>query len=222
MSQTHLCRRGCQCIAALVFFIVKFLLYFVLWFHAETGCIWNYVFEGPADWVCSHPELPANQSGVQVIVVGLAKCGTRSMSRALYQLGFDHSYHGEELGLHVWSPVADEFWQRPENGGLRLAPPAHLFSGISEDSQTVLSSLHPEAWAGALSRCKTDAVAFDGLEKLMMPTLDVSPGAKVILLSWRTWDEWLKSHMDFTDVLLLSTTLLGFAQGSFAMLPWGV
>lgn len=212
------CGCCCSCLFATVVCLTKHFIYWRIWFVCEREQPWAAVYDPPDDWRCNHPALPVNNSGVEVIVAGLAKTGTRSMSRALWKMGYNHSYHSEELALHVWSPIADEYWRQH---GLPRSQTAHPVSGMKEDDIAVLKSLSAERWAHDLSKCRADALAFDGLEWLTSISYEASPDAKVILLNWRSWDGWQKSHLDFAVLLLVYTWFLGMLHGSFAMLPWG-
>eukprot|EP00415_Alexandrium_ostenfeldii_P002073 UN2073 len=129
---------------------------------------------------CAHEPLPVNQSGVKVVIAGFAKMGTRTLSRTLFELGYNYSYHGEELLSHVWHPIAYEYWARPENGGLSVPPIGTVTSSTyRKEDVRVLNNTSRELLAKRLSTCRTDAVAFDGAEGLFWPVYEASPDVKV-------------------------------------------
>jgi len=101
-------------------------MYFLLAGLINYSQIWRSANEWDVE--CEHPPFPTNKSGVKVIVAGWGKSGTETMSRTLGQLGLK-SYHGAELRYHIWSPIADEYWMRPENGGRRSINAAGTTSG---------------------------------------------------------------------------------------------
>jgi len=172
------------------------------------------------DTTCGHEPLPANQSGVKVLVAGFAKMGTRTLSRTLYELGMDHSYHGEEFLIHAWSQHSVDFWARPENGA--RVPPTGAPWKKSYSDLRVLRDTSPEKLAFLYSRCRVDAQAFDGIEELFWPTLAVSPGAKVIMLNWRTFTEATKSLKAFLFMFIPFIMSMGLLDSSLVALPWGV
>lgn len=77
-----------------------------------------------------------------------------------------------------------------------------------------------EDLARQISKCNVDSMVFDGIERLFWPVFDVSPGAKVIVLDWRTQKEWNKSESEFTNLLLTCLFFLGLVQNSIHLLPW--
>jgi len=172
------------------------------------------------DTTCGHEPLPANQSGVKVLVAGFAKMGTRTLSRTLYELGMDHSYHGEEFLVNAWAQHSKDFWARPENGA--MSPPKCGLRGKLAADMTVLNNTSPEQLALLYSRCRVDAQAFDGIERLFWPTLEVSPGAKVIVLNWRTYAQLRKSMRHFSRMFLPFIMFTGLLASSLVMLPWGI
>lgn len=195
---------------------------------ANFGAFWHSVYE-PYYQRCSIPPLPGNRSGVKVLVYGLAKTGTRTMSRSLYQLGL-RSYHSEELNLHIWSSLSDDFWRRPENGGRAHGSVAHLqFMLVGNkkpwtryaDGKRAMKGTSVEQWKRELSACRVEAVAFDGVEKLFWPVYEAAdPGVRVISLDWRTFGEYSRSIHEFGPLLYVQTFLTGMAQVSFVGMPW--
>eukprot|EP00415_Alexandrium_ostenfeldii_P000809 UN0809 len=147
--------------------------------------------------------------------------GTRTVSRTLYELGIERSYHGEELLMHVWSAHATDFFRKPENGGLRNVPVSLPWAPTNR-SDMVLQATNQSTLAGLISSCKAEAVAFDGIEKLFFPVYAISPGAKVLVLNWRTFDEARVSMNNFFGLFLPYLIFLGHLFGSVQVLPWGL
>jgi len=193
------------------------LFLYGLWYWiSEFHAIWSRFYE--MDYQCEHPVLPANQSGVKVMVAGFAKSGTRTMSRVLYQLGMEHSYHSEEFGMHVYSSLADNYFLKRSSGAWSGLPSPGL---VETEDEEVLNGTSPEELAAAISRCRVDAIAFDGIEKLFWPVYEVSPDAKVILLNWRTFEEWRTSLEAFAPILFAEIFSMGLLFSGFSVLPWG-
>lgn len=66
-----------------------------------------------------------------------------------------------------------------------------------------------------------EAVALDGLELLTEPLLEGSgPDVKVIALTWRTYDQWLKSFLTFTPKLAVMVFGQMWWGSSLNVLPW--
>jgi len=178
---------------------------------------------------CSHPALPANQSGVKVLLAGLAKTGTTTMSASLHELGLEHSYHSEDIGMFVWGGLYDDFWMRRENGGVRdrlhmmhtVFPAFFSAPGVFPLDAEVLLNIAPGELAAALSRCRVDAMAFDAAENLFWPVYHVSPGAKVISLGWRSYDEYIRSTVAFAPMHRAMLYVLGLLTSAQHLLPWG-
>lgn len=191
---------------------LKFLA-LLLWGNiAEFTGIWNNLVHW--DIPCGHPQNPMNHSGVRVLVYGFAKTGTRTMTRALYQVGFNHSYHAEEFNLHVWSRLYDAYWER---GASKWQNVPYNWRGLA-----VLRSIPLQQLSVAISRCRVDAVAFDGIERLFGPVFHVSWGAKVISLNWRPYSDYEKSMKTFLPMLVFQVLLSTSFMGSFTVLPYGV
>jgi len=72
-----------------------------------------------------------------------------------------------------------------------------------------------------LSKCRVDAMAFDGIEPLFYPVYDASPGVKVVILSWRTYEEWQKSLDVFSVKFFLQLAVQACLNNSPHFLPWG-
>ncbi len=84
--------------------------------------------------------------------------------------------------LGIWARFADQWWSRPENGGVPTGtvwPPANkgwLLNPTTSDL-TVLRGSSPAGLALAFRRCGVEAVVMDGLEELFWPLYNVSPDA---------------------------------------------
>jgi len=208
------------------------LAFFAYWtWHSYTTSVspWH-MFEG---WYpeCSElpSELPPNNSGVRALVYGLSKTGTKTISKSLHKLGL-RSYHSEELSLHIWSRIADRFWLRPENGGRRggmshgiyfmMGRPADNLHVASSNDTKVLADLRHEELAASLAGCRVQAVAFDGMENLFWPIYNVSPDAKVLVLDWRTLEEWNTSRVNFTPTLMGYYINAGIIGSGVHGMPW--
>merc|ERR1712110_1009872 len=107
---------------------------------------------------------------------------------------------------HVFHSVFDEFWRRPENGGdgdprsiATVRAPAYMSTVFqwNNNSRKAVDKLAKEDLAAWLSRCRVEAAAFDGLESFILPVYDASPGAMVLVMSWRTWEQYRKSRLVF-------------------------
>merc|ERR1712151_1070777 len=105
------------------------------------------------------------------------------------------------------------YWMRPENGGHL----SRLCEFPGSDDLAVLNATSDAAGAAAISECRVDAVAFDGIGHLTGPVLRVSPGAKVISLRWRTWDQWVNSSDNFRMRLALSSLFIGLSMSSLKL-----
>jgi len=196
----------------------KFFAFLNMGIYFQLTRLWKPLIDTSTE--CEHPALPGNNSGVKVLVAAFAKMGTRTMSRSLYQLGLTHSYHSEEISLHVWSDLAAKFWRRPENAGVKV-PVGMPYVGRTTTDLEVLAATRPGELAAALSRCKVDAMAFDGLELLFWPVYEVSPDAKVIVLNWRTWQELLTSSVNFAGWFSHLMYIGAYLSSSMHALPWG-
>jgi len=193
-------------------------LYMCVGWINDYSSIWGR-FE-PFQYECEHPARPVNDSGVQVLVAGFAKTGTRSMSRVLYQLGLEHSYHSEEFNAFVWARHADKFWLDHYGGRWSQMPSVARY--VAEQLDTVvLQNTSSEKLAEIVSKCKVDAIALDGIEMLFFPMYAVSPNAKVIMLNWRTFEQWRKSLVTFGPLLALQIQFLGVLNCAVVILPWG-
>ena len=204
---------------------------FYLWVASlcETYYLWSWAVE--PSYTCQHEPLGGNNSGMQVLIYGLAKSGTKSMSKYLAKVGIHNSYHSEDFANHVWDPLSQSFWRRPENGGMKYpfltttGPPAKMGCFLDPHSSTadlkVLAGTRPEELAAAISKCRAGALAFDGYESLFWPIYNVSPNAKVIVLNWRTYAQYDKSRNDFGIALNIALVFLGFLLNGQHFLPWG-
>jgi len=187
---------------------------------------WDFLWE-PMTKCERISDLPANASGIKVLVYAPAKSGTKSISKALVRMGYRHTYHSEDILYSVWTRFADEFWGRPENGGVRFGtvwPPASKgwHDKPTTSDLTVLKNSRPEDLASAFRNCGVDVAVMDGIEEIFWPLYNVSPDAKVISLNWRTWDEYSTSWAKFSSDLTAGLTLLQFVVCSSYLLPWSV
>jgi len=185
--------------------------------------LWDWTFDPKT--TCQAPALPVNQTGLKVLLYGPQKTGTKSMTKGLVKAGLPMTYHSEEFLFNVWTGISDAFWARPENGGTEwpnIGPPA--FKGVPwNDTDSDLKVLHGtprEELAAAISRCRIDAMAIDGIEALFWPLYELSPGVKVISLDWRTWEQWEKSHLAFDWQLSLAIYLYGLLVAPLHLFPW--
>mmetsp|Transcript_142509 Transcript_142509/g.361818 ORF Transcript_142509/g.361818 Transcript_142509/m.361818 type:complete len:396 (+) Transcript_142509:75-1262(+) len=219
MCRVSSCRSWC-------WFLVKFSA--LIWLSLTFGLlsVWDWAWETPT--TCQRPVLPANQSGIKVLIYGPQKTGTKSMTKALANLGYGQTFHSEDFIFNLWVGLADEFWRRPENGGdypfATVYPPAWKgtpWNQTDSDSK-VFESLGLAKLAAAISRCGVDALAFDGIEELFWPVYEVSPEAKVVSLNWRTWPEYYKSWSTFEWQLSAAITAMCILISPVHLLPWSV
>ncbi|CAK9052546.1 unnamed protein product [Durusdinium trenchii] len=81
-------------VLAWLLFLLKLMAFLALSLHAKISDWWHFATEFPVG--CAHPPLPGNHSGIKVLVLGLAKTGTRTICHALNELGV-RAYHSEEM-----------------------------------------------------------------------------------------------------------------------------
>eukprot|EP00413_Alexandrium_margalefii_P003694 CAMPEP_0204511302 /NCGR_PEP_ID=MMETSP0661-20131031/351_1 /ASSEMBLY_ACC=CAM_ASM_000606 /TAXON_ID=109239 /ORGANISM="Alexandrium margalefi, Strain AMGDE01CS-322" /LENGTH=432 /DNA_ID=CAMNT_0051516381 /DNA_START=77 /DNA_END=1375 /DNA_ORIENTATION=+ len=217
-------------------YVIGFIVYLVVATLFNLGSMWCWVWE-PMGFMCKHPPLTANNSGVKVLIYAPPKSGTTATAKFLLRL-YPHAYHSEDFHIHIWSQLSDMFWQRPENGGSiwpwrRLATPSYpAYKGFSfrdkrggpDAADTrVLKGLGDELrpiLADRLSRCRVDAMAFDGFMEAFWPIYDVSPDAKIVMLNWRTFEEWSQSGVDWNTYTFLALTLANIVSSGQHVLPW--
>jgi hypothetical protein len=80
------------------------------------------------EYVYSLPEPPRRQrtKPMEVICVGLPRCGTESLQRALLTLGYDHTCHGWDISLEdptylqQWVRLCRKKWFGPLNGDTNI------------------------------------------------------------------------------------------------------
>lgn len=89
---------------------------------------------------------------------------------------------------------------------------------MQDQDKQVLLGTRPEELAAAISSCRVDALAFDGIEQLFSPVYKISPGAKVLLMNWRTFEQWQKSLTTFVPELLFEIWFMGLLGGSLQAL----
>jgi len=211
----RLCPLLCGCCG----WVCKFLIYWVVGWHFYMHDTWSR-FSEPG-WACEGHDVGDGQPGVKVIVAALAKSGTRSMATALYQAGLKHTYHSEDFGFYLWGPLADRHWLTQAGGRWGDMPnPGSLFQKTTLDID-VLNATTNEELAAAIARCRVDAVVFDGIERLLDPVRAVSPGAKVIMLNWRSFEEWKDSRTRHDEAALPEILIRGSFTMSVHFLPWG-
>lgn len=224
-------RRGASWIARIVWFLARLQAYVLVASWCNLHSMWSFTYE-PLGNACQWKPLEANRTGMSVLVYGLAKTGTTTMSRALDDVGLK-AYHSEDFTFHVWGPLHDMYWRRPENGAKiwamdRLATtsePALRGHSLMPNMDFaadlhVLKDLRSEDLAAAISRCRADAMVFDGIEQLFWPVYDLSPGAKVIVLNWRTFSEIRKSGKYFGPQLWWALYGLALLVLGMHFLPW--
>eukprot|EP00931_Biecheleriopsis_adriatica_P002392 TRINITY_DN10319_c0_g1_i1.p1 TRINITY_DN10319_c0_g1~~TRINITY_DN10319_c0_g1_i1.p1 ORF type:complete len:404 (+),score=45.08 TRINITY_DN10319_c0_g1_i1:41-1252(+) len=225
------CSCGCRCCT----WLLLLLGYVLLIRYCQHACVWCWANEWETR--CSHPELPRNHSGIKVIAAGWPKTGTWTATVALSRLGYN-TYHSQEFLAQVWSPLADDYWMRPENGGRRsrttisgaMLPtwPFALEAIPGQkvpwplDDLTVLKSLNTEDLAASTSRCRMDAITTDGLENVVPHLIDASPDVKLILLDWRAYAGWSDSLMNQIFWFSFWTSVMELFYGSIHFLPWGL
>mmetsp|Transcript_39051 Transcript_39051/g.78778 ORF Transcript_39051/g.78778 Transcript_39051/m.78778 type:complete len:332 (+) Transcript_39051:136-1131(+) len=159
------------------------------------------------------------------------------MSKALYRLSLN-VWKGPEIKQRLFAPIADEYWRSPQRGGgmfplQRLAtalPPANM-EGTRKlrerpwwqaPSWEVLEKMPRirELMAERLSKCHVEGVVFDGHENLFWPIYEVSPDARVVMLSWRRYRDHQKSAEAFDIRLKLQREFQGLLNVGMHVLPY--
>jgi len=220
--------RCVNCVLCTAKFTVLLPVYFIL----TSYIIWHGIWREANEWdhfQCKNQPLPVNQSGVKVVLGGWAKSGTWTLSHALGQLGLN-AYHSQEFLAHVYSPLADEYWKRPENGGRRSKTAVFrtLPWWIGEhgyfpsDNLEVVKNLKTERLARKISQCRPDAIALDGLEGLHDLVIDGSPDVKVIMLDWREYKAWLSSLRNQSEKMNKVNQFMELFYTAIHFLPWGL
>eukprot|EP00449_Zooxanthella_nutricula_P062967 CAMPEP_0198583276 /NCGR_PEP_ID=MMETSP1462-20131121/126552_1 /TAXON_ID=1333877 /ORGANISM="Brandtodinium nutriculum, Strain RCC3387" /LENGTH=294 /DNA_ID=CAMNT_0044314687 /DNA_START=232 /DNA_END=1113 /DNA_ORIENTATION=- len=142
------------------------------------------------------------------------------MSRGLWQVGLDHVYHSEDFGTFFYGPYRDKYHLKKKGlSWSELPKPIGPLAWRFPDRE-VMEKQSPEEFAAALSKCRIDAVAFDGFEELIQPVYQVSPGAKLVVLSWRPYEEWQKSINSYAPAVNLENALLPHVFAAQQALPW--
>lgn len=170
--------------------------------------IWSDVFEFPE--VCDHPPLPANNTGLRVVVAGLWKTGTRTMSRSLNEIGL-RTYHSEDFAFWPMWDWAVQEWARRNATKDRWDSMGAMILSYPQGGETL---------AQAISKCRVDALALDGLEWFYPPLIKLSPDVKVIHLDWRSFAEWQGSQEVFMPMLAIMGFKIMYETASLAALPW--
>ena len=169
---------------------------------------WSSVTKFPIN--CQGPEQRANRSNVKVVVAGFAKSGTRTIARALNEIGIQ-AYHSEDLFLWVYREYASSWYQLNKT----MKPP-ELVQRLYDDPRALTF------YASALSRCQVQAVVLDGLEHTTFPTLESNPDATIIKLDWRPYDDYKNSFDTFLPKLrLMALQHLIVGSSLNAPIPWG-
>lgn len=190
--------------------VVKLAAFVALSFAIKALDVWHPLIEFPL--TCDHPALPGNRTGIKVLVAGYAKTGTRTICHALNNIGI-RTYHSEDFHLMPWWDFVAGFRARhPEEGRRPVSGEIGL--------RTTVPGPEREALAKAVSRCRMESVALDGLEALTLPLYETSPGAKVLMLSWRTYEEWTKSGRWFLPKLGAMVWFNLLTGSSLSALPW--
>jgi hypothetical protein len=123
------------------------------------------------------------------------------------------TYHSEDMQFwSMWSFVED--YRRILPANMQYMRQAEMLWHPTPEKS--------EMYAAALSRCRVEAVAFDGIEMALMPTLSVSPGAKVLILNWRSYEAWFHSVKVFQVKLALMVHMGLVSSSSTSFIPWGV
>mmetsp|Transcript_19707 Transcript_19707/g.40101 ORF Transcript_19707/g.40101 Transcript_19707/m.40101 type:complete len:402 (+) Transcript_19707:134-1339(+) len=213
---------------------LKLMIYASVLSCCYLHTFWNWTFE-PVGFLCRHKPLPVNNSGIKVLLYGMAKTGTTSMSRAMDKL-YQQSWKADDVHIHMTTPLVDEYWGHPARGGgmfpwQRLAgagAPAYSMGSAqmysSQRHADVEAVQHTprvaEIMAERFSKCRVDSLTFDGCEGLFWPIYEISPDAKVVMLNWRTHQEWYKSHDKFMYYLDKFYSAVGVGIMGTSMFPY--
>eukprot|EP00434_Breviolum_minutum_P007948 symbB.v1.2.007009.t3/scaffold385.1/size305797/5 len=192
-----------------LFFLLKLVLFIWISLVAKDWDLWHFMTQYPVG--CAHDALPENQSGIKVLILGLAKSGTRTICHALNELGV-RAYHSEDFHFLPWWDLVHEL--REEKGHYANLTQPYIARELHTDEQ-LRSRLMQK-----ISKCRMEAVALDGLELLMEPLAKANPTAKVIMLNWRTFPQWRKSLDVFTIKLIVMVFHNVISGSSLGLLPW--
>lgn len=168
---------------------------------------WLPLFDIP---VCGHEPLPGNNSGLQVIVSGLAKMGTRNMNHALNDIGI-RSYHSEDLLMGPLREYIREETERRKAAGRNRESLGAMLRSFPEGANTL---------ARTMSRCRVGAVTLDGIEQAFTPLVGVSPDAKIINLNWRTFEDWHKSLEGYLGKVNRKAFTVMWTHLPMELFPW--
>jgi len=199
-------------------FVAKAFLYVSwTWLSEFTGA-WSRFW--PADWKCEHPPLPANQSGVRVLVAGFQGTGSEDVLEGLRQLGLGNVHTSDAFKFFVWSDVRDAYWLRRAGGrwGGTPLPGSPLDPGALD--QVLIGDLPVSELAAAISSCRVDAVAADGIVAAAHLVRRASPGVKVLLLSQGSYWELQRKHSTAAAATLQWLLPFGVLFGAQSALPW--
>jgi len=170
--------------------------------------VWNFLYEFPTQ--CENPVQSANNTGLQVFIAAPGKMGTRTMSHALNQLGL-RSYHSEDFNMMpFWGFMLKE-WERRGTSEWRLT---------MGEAVATLPAAGRELLAHEIAKCRVEALALDGAERLAVPVLAVSPDVKVLVMQWRGFDAWKVSSQNFMPIVMMMVFYGYYNCQSLAFLPW--
>lgn len=193
-----------------LFFLVKLVLFLWLSLAAKDADLWHFLTQYPVG--CVHEPLPGNHSGIKVLVLGLAKSGTRTICHALNELGI-RAYHSEDFHFLPWWDFIHELREEPLGAYANLSQP-YVARELNKDQQLANRMMQK------ISKCRMGAVALDGLEMLMEPLAKANPNAKVVMLNWPTFPQWRKSLDVFTPKLVVMIFHNVISGSSLGLLPW--
>lgn len=196
------CLRACGLAVSLVLFVFVSAV-------VKGLDVWHFLIEQPPG--CAHEPLPGNQSGVKVLVAGLAKCGTRTICHALNEIGVN-AYHSEDFHFLPWWDFVSEV--RAQKSQYSSVAAAELAWAMKSDKDLTAQLMRK------ISSCRMEAIAFDGLEVLIDTIWESSNDAKVVLLSWRSYSAWKASFDKFIPKLVVMCFHNRFAGASLGLLPW--
>mmetsp|Transcript_54301 Transcript_54301/g.129401 ORF Transcript_54301/g.129401 Transcript_54301/m.129401 type:complete len:445 (+) Transcript_54301:102-1436(+) len=139
-------------------------------------------------------------SDVKVILNGLPKSGTSTITRAFHDLGL-RAYHGEDT---MFSEIGIDFLRELEGHA---------------DGST--SSVGRAELARSIFDCRVEVMSFDLPAKLMEHVLLVSSKAQIVFLDWQSAEEWSQTFRRWDryvqDELVLAFATVGAMRG---LVPW--
>jgi len=194
------------------FFVLKVVAYLTVSFLCYLFSLWNWTYE-PVGFNCRGDFIGKNISGVKVLVYSTSRSGTTEMSRTLGKF-YTNSWKGEDFLSNMWAPFADTYWQDPEKGGgmfpwqslSAIGAPAYQVSdfvsrgskGWLADQEVIKGWSEIHEWlAGGLAMCNVKTLTFDYIDNIFWHVYEVSSDAKVVMLNWRSYQEWRQSRANF-------------------------